>query len=246
MQMSQLPRVPKKPKVPELPQEPKIPDLPEELTQSILTEFQPRSEYPCYYRVRLLHDENKTYEVGFEIAKKYEAIINLELDQRLDEGFKNYVLRRFEMLIDIFKNDTFGQHNIFTNHCYVSNSRNMGLYQSITFSYIERFWMGDYDRSLYHLQQKMDDLMVNVLVNCFSDPDTPLVPLNQATRINFRQHYKIKERHAADHISYGMWDDVVIRDKREKAKKLYRFILINNKQLPLSKNGYTMTQLIKF
>ena len=88
--------------------------------------------------------------------------------------------------------------------------------------------------------------MVDVLVNCFSDPDTPLVPLNQATRINFRQHYKIKERHDANHISYGLWDDVVERGKREKAKKIYPFILINNKQLPLSKKDDIMSQLIKF
>ena len=243
--MSQLPK-PKKPKAPELPEEPKLPDLPEALTRSILTEFIPRSEYPCYYRVRLVHDKNKTYEEGFEVAKKYEAIINLELNQRLETGFKNYVLRRFENTIDIFKNNTFGRANLDTNHCYVSNFRNMGLYQSITFAYIERYWMGDYDRSLYHLQQKMDDLMVDVLVNCFSDPDTPLVPLNQATMINFRQHYKIKERHDANHISYGLWDDVVERGKREKAKKIYPFILINNKQLPLSKKDDIMSQLIKF
>lgn len=237
--MSQLPK-PKKPKVPELPEEPKLPKLPEELTRSIFTEYKPRSEYPCYYRVSL-KDKIKIFDAG-EIVERYEAIINLELNQRLEAGFKNYVLRRFENVIDIFKMNTFGRNNRNRNYCYVSNFRNMGPFQSITFSYVKRYWG---PITLQDLKQKMDDLMVNVLVNCFSDPDTPLVPLNQA-RINFRQHYKIKERHRPNDISYRMWDDVVERGKREKAKKIYRFTLINNKQLPLNKEGEIMTQLIKF
>jgi len=236
--MSQLP---KKPKVPELPEEPKLPDLPEELTRSILTEFIPQSEYQCYYRVSFL-DKDNSFDAG-EIVERYEAIINLGLNQRLEAGFKNYVSRRFENTIDIFNNNTFGLANLDTNHCYVSNSRNMGLYQSITFSYVKRYWD---NTTLEDLKAKMNGLMVNVLVNCFSGPDTPLIPLNQASGINFRRHYKIKERHSPNDISYRMWDDVVIRGKRKKANKLYRFILINNKQLPLSKKIYTMTQLIKF
>lgn len=241
--MSQLPK-PKKPKVPELPEEPKLPDLPEALTRSILTEYKPRSEYPCYYRVSL-KDKDNSFDAG-EIVERYEAIINLELNQRLEAGFKNYVLRRFENVIDIFKMNTFGRANLDTNHCYVSNFRNMGLYQSITFSYVKRYWD---NTTLQDLTHKMDDLMVNVLVNCFSGPDTPLVPLNQVSGINVRQHYKIKERHSPHHISYRLWDDVVKRGsitKFLKAKKKYRFTLINNKQLPLNKKGDIMTQLIKF
>ena len=153
--------------------------------------------------------------------------------------------------MDIFQMRTLGRENRNINNCYVSNWSQNGFYHMMEISYIERYWRGRFiltnqDRSLYHLQQRMNDLMINVLVDCFSGPDTPLVPPNQATGINFRQHYKIKERHEANHISYRLWDDVGKRGKIEKSKKQYRFILINNKQLPLNKKGDTMTQLIKF
>lgn len=226
-------------KLPKVPAEPKLPELPEELTQSILKEYKPRSEYPCQYNV-VLQDKNDSFDAG-EIVKRYEAIINLELNQRLEAGFKNYVLRRFNNIIFSFKTNTYGRENLNRNKCYVSNYREMGLYQSLTFSYIKRDWD---DTTLEDLAHKMDNLMVTVLMQCFSGPDTPLVPLNQATGINVRQHYKIKKRHGPYDISYRLWRNIYRR-------KQYSFILLNNKQLPLNKESeeapeYTITQLLKY
>ena len=191
--------------------------------------FKQHSEYPCQYNVLLeCGDYGEHDELGE--TRQYSATIEFVLHPNLQPEYRRWVDRTFNRVV----NDYVGQHPEDTEHpdkFFISEDDG-----KLIFTYLnDHFgWDDGFDKKLYDLKGEMDELMIQVLDACFPAPETAPVPTGGATANNYREQYKLKVRQHRNHIAYALWD--------EFPRKEFSFILVNNKQIALNKEGLKTSQ----
>ena len=202
--------------------------LPINLVEHVQSFKQP-SEYPCQYNVLLEFGGYGDHDELGE-TRQYSATIEFVLPPNLQHEYRQWVDRTFNRVV----NDYVGQHpenTVNPDRFFISEDYEA---RKLIFTYLnDHFgWDDGYDKKLYDLKGEMDVLMINVLDACFSAPETAPVPIGGATANNYKRQYKLKVRQHRNHID--PWD--------ESPRKEFSFILVNNKQIALNKEGLKTSQ----
>lgn len=219
--------------------------LPIPLIREML-EYKRSSENDCRIDLSIeSHDDPYTYNLDYFVT------MNLVLHENIQSEYKQFIYRSYRRLLTTYinahpndENDTNDQFPFFVNGA--------GTYEGefgLAFTYVldvdnvDSFPEDD-DPFLGIINIELNRIVKSIFKKCFSNPNTALLPLGEATAENYKMHYKLKEVPEIEEDSiFQYYTEARRRYLNSNLQRSFPFVLVNNKQIAFGKyDGLQMRQ----